>query len=528
MINIQDMKYQNSKDLNLTENSNIYFIGIGGVGLCSIAVLLKNRGHNIKGSDLFPNVTTDSLEKIGVKVDFSQDGQNIDSTIDIVVFSSAIQDDNPDLVKARELGIATLKYSQLLGLLMQTKKGVAVSGTHGKTTTSSMISVVLKQAGLRPECVIGGDVPDIRRDDSVNEAGDILVAEACEYDRSFLSLFPKIGIITNIDEDHLDYYKSIKSLKSAFAEFAATLPADGLLVVNGQDSNIEKALSGSLSCRIEKFAIGDIKTLSKNNTWVATKPRFEKGQNKFELYRNGKFFGKFSLVLPGNHNVMNALASIAVCHHFGVDIKVMSTALSSFRGVDRRFQVLENVKDITVVDDYAHHPTAIEATLKVARETFPGKRIWCLFQPHQFSRTKLLLDRFVNAFGCADKIILTEIYQARDSAEDIKSVSSADVVSEMWKIGLDVEFMPDHREIVEMLCDDLSSGDVLITMGAGDVWKVAKEVIVGLNQSYETSSMNISDERGHKSGLAKFSINSASDISAFFFNQSKALALHQL
>lgn len=475
-------KFNRCNSFNLTENIHIYLIGIGGVGMGAIAMLLKNRGCNVTGSDVYANVVTNSLSNVGVEVDFQQDGGKIDNTVDLVVVSAAIQDDNGDFLRSKELGIKIVKYSELLGMLMNGKNGIAVSGTHGKTTTSAMISFVLKSAGLDPECVVGGELSALNNI-PYSGKGDLLVVEACEYDRTFLRLSPQIGVITNIDEDHLDYYKSFKLLQSAFYEFGLTVADDGLLVINGQDYNTTEAL-GKLECKVETYGINDF--LSRCNTWEATKPVWEGGNNSFDVYYKGVFFGKFNLVVPGVHNVMNALASIAVCNNVGVDADAMADALSIFNGVDRRFQVLSRENDITIIDDYAHHPTAIETTLGVVKETFPNKKIWCLFQPHQFSRTKLLFNDFVHSFGQADKIILTEIYQARDTAEDIKSVSSLDVVLGLEGLGLDAAFMPDQQEIVNMLAKNLSGGDVFITMGAGDIWKVAdkvKERLTGFNMA---------------------------------------------
>lgn len=490
---------------DLPQKGYIHFIGIGGVGMSAVARLLKNNGYTVLGTDILFSLAITSLQDMGVKVSLQQNGQHIDPKTELIVTSAAITDDNPDLIKAKTLGIKIIKYSQLLGSLMKDKKGIAVSGTHGKTTTTAMISAILNAAGLNPTCVVGGDVPELYGN-SLSGNGELFVAEACEYDKSFLKLSPQVAVITNIDEDHLDYYKDAIGLKAAFAEFASSISEKGLLVINDKDCDIKEILP-HVNCKVESFSIRDyapynsqpvicnpddrplyisstmqvanpISQLSTNNsTWVATRSNLRGGKNVFTVFYKGDFFYEFSLIVPGFHNVLNALAAIAVCNHAGVDKEVMRLSLASFRGVKRRFQVLGEKNNITIIDDYAHHPTEIQATLKAAREIYPDRRIWCLFQPHQYSRTRLLLDRFVNAFEDADKIIFSEIYSARDSLEDKRSITSLAVVLKIRELGGDVQFIPDFEGIAEFLLKNLASRDVLVTMGAGDIWKVASDVL---------------------------------------------------
>lgn len=467
---------------NLSSEFGLYFVGIGGVGMSSVARLLKNNGYAVSGSDTFSNLATAALKNIGVKINFQQNGQCIDNNTDLIVASSAIPDNNLDLLKAKSLGIKIIKFSQLLGLLMKGKRGIAVSGTHGKTTTTAIISTILRTAGLYPACVIGGDTPGFD-DNYCPKKSDLFVTEACEYDRTFLNLTPQMAVITNIDEDHLDYYKDITELTSVFAQFASSICSNGLLITSEPVINILNNLS-SIKCNVESYAIVDDKRKNMAQ-WGATKPFFKDGKTHFTVFYDGKFFNDFYLRIPGLHNVMNALAAVAICHHAGVSKDVMAKALSSFKGVDRRFQVLGSVNDITIIDDYAHHPTAIETTLKTAKERYAGKRIWCLFQPHQYSRTRLLLERFVHSFGYADKIILADIYSARDSLEDMEAVSSLDIVKRIKDIGSDVELIPDHAEIAKSLCDRLIPGDVLVVMGAGDIWKVGENVLERLRIAAE-------------------------------------------
>ena len=471
------VKCQELSQLSLKHG--LYFVGIGGVGMSSVARLLKNNGFAVSGSDTLSNLATSALKNIGVKINFQQNGQCIDNSTGLIVTSSAIPDNNLDLLKAKSLGIKIIKFSQLLGLLMKGKRGIAVSGTHGKTTTTAMISTILQTAGLDPACVIGGDTPGF--DDNYRpEKSDLFVTEACEYDRTFLNLTPQMAVITNIDEDHLDYYKDIAELTSVFAQFASSICSNGLLITNEHVFNILNDFS-SIKCNVESFAIVNDKKKSMVQ-WEATQPILRDGKNYFTIFYNGKFFGDFYLTIPGTHNVMNALAAIGICHYAGVSKDVMAKAISAFKGVNRRFQVLGIVNDITIVDDYAHHPTAIETTLKAAKERYEGRRIWCLFQPHQYSRTRLLLERFVHSFGYADKIILSEIYSARDSVEDKEAVSSLDIVKRMEDLGSDVELISDHTEITNSLCHRLAPGDVLLVMGAGDIWNVGENVLKRLQK----------------------------------------------
>ncbi|MGR3220550.1 MAG: UDP-N-acetylmuramate--L-alanine ligase [Candidatus Anammoxibacter sp.] len=473
--------------------NDLHFVGIGGAGMSSVARLMKNRGYAVTGSDMLSNIATVAMEHLGIKINFQQNGQWIDDKTDLIIASAAIPDNNLDLIKARKLGIKIIKYSELLGLLMKDKKGIAVSGTHGKTTTTAMISAVLKTAGLDPACVIGGDTHDSNENTSFGN-GDLFVTEACEYDRTFLNLTPQTAVITNIDEDHLDYYKNLKELQAAFVEFASSINGNGLLVINEQDCNIFNNVN-DIKCNIESFGILDkclqpfIETATSNElyassvpTWSATTPVFKDGKNQFRVFYKGKFFGAFCIMLPGVHNVMNALASIAVCCHAGVHRDFISEAFSSFSGVDRRCQVLGTVNDITVIDDYAHHPTAIQATLKAVNDMYPGRRIWCVFQPHQHSRTKLLLERFAQSFEYADNIILADIYSARDSPEDMASVSSLDIAVKIRKTGSDAEVISDHVKIEDALCERLLTDDVLVVMGAGDICNVAANVLNKLKQ----------------------------------------------
>ncbi|MGQ3686168.1 MAG: UDP-N-acetylmuramate--L-alanine ligase [Candidatus Loosdrechtia sp.] len=447
----------------------VYFIGIGGIGMSAIARILINEGCVVTGSDLKTSSLTITLEKMGARINTKQDGSFMDPETDMVIISSAIGEDNPDLKIARKMGIKVVKYSQLLGSLMKEKRGIAISGTHGKTTTSAMISTILKTAGLDPTFVIGGEVPDIGGNAYLGK-GNLFVAEACEYDRSFLNLNPQIGVITNIEEDHLDYYENLEKIIHAFGDFASLVSKDGLLVANNNDANIALAIKRAY-CTVEMYS------LDKNTDWRGEIMSAGTGVNRFIIYRKGKFFGEFFLKIPGAHNVLNALASTAVCTYIGVDKSSLRDALASFTGANRRFQIVGAKNDITVIDDYAHHPTEIRVTLKAARELYPGKHIWCVFQPHQYSRTHRLLKDFSQSFKDADKVIFTDIYSARDNEYEKTITNSMKLCEETRSTGKDTQYIPQLCDAVDMLALQAKPGDIVITMGAGDIGKVAYDLV---------------------------------------------------
>ncbi|MFO0793721.1 MAG: UDP-N-acetylmuramate--L-alanine ligase [Candidatus Brocadiaceae bacterium] len=460
---------ENQFNYQLLRGRCVYFIGIGGIGMSAIARILISEGCVVVGSDVRSSSLTSTLEKMGARISTKQDGSFMTSETDMVVISAAISEDNPDLKTARQMGINVVKYSQILGSLMKEKRGIAISGTHGKTTTSAMVSTVLKNAGLDPTFVIGGEVPDIGGNAHLGK-GNLFVAEACEYDRSFLNLAPQIGVITNIEEDHLDYYENIEKITNAFGDFASLISEDGLLVVNNQDTNIAVAVKRA-RCPVETFS------LDNSSDWRGEILSTGNGISRFKISRKGYgYFDDFYLKIPGSHNVLNALAATAVCTYIGVDKDTIKSALASYGGASRRFQIIGVQRNITVIDDYAHHPTEIRVTLKAAREFYPERRIWCVFQPHQYSRTRHLLHGFAHSFHYADRVIFADIYAARDSEYEMTAVSSRMLCEEVSNRGVDARFIPQLGDIVNELFAEVKPGDIIITMGAGDVWKVAYDL----------------------------------------------------
>ncbi|MCP4411646.1 MAG: UDP-N-acetylmuramate--L-alanine ligase, partial [Gammaproteobacteria bacterium] len=371
----------------------VYFIGIGGAGMSAIAKILINEGYTVSGSDMECSPATYELGRLGVRINTEQNGECLEPDTNLVITSAAINENNLDLKKARSLGLKVVKYSEFLGSLMSTKSGIAISGTHGKTTTTAMISTILQRTGHEPTFVIGGDVTGIG-DNSCLGRGSHFVAEACEFDRTFLNLTPQIGVITNIEEDHLDYYKDLDGITEAFAEFISLIPDDGLIVVNNDDMNARKIIEGA-KCNVERYSIitesYERVNCETDTEWTAVVTYSDKDVSHFSIFKKGEYFGDFCIKTPGLHNVSNALAAISVCNYVGLSGETIKKELALFNGVSRRFQTISSKTGITIIDDFAHHPTEIKTTLATARAIYPTQRIWCVFQPHQHNRTKLLL-----------------------------------------------------------------------------------------------------------------------------------------
>jgi len=455
-------------------DKQIYFIGIGGIGMSGIAKMLIAEHATVSGSDIRDSAKLEELRRLGATVILGHAAENVPRDVDQVVMTAAIKPNNEELREAHKRGIKVLKYAEMLGILMRQRKGIAVSGTHGKTTTTAMISSVLVRAGLDPTFVIGGDVEALGGSSRVGN-GIWFVAEACEYDRSFHNLRPDIAVITSIEEDHLDYYRDLKEITQSFARFASLVPTDGVVIANNQDRNVRAAIEG-LECDVQTYGI------RVESDWMASEPAWDGSLSHFQAFYRGDMFGEFALQQSGVHNVLNALAAIAVCTRAGVSVDDIREGLASFQGVLRRFELIGEARGIVIIDDYAHHPTEIQVTLKAARERFDGRRIWCVFQPHQHSRTRFLLKDFARSFGSADRILVPDIYFVRDSEEDRTAVTSMDLVGEISNFGGDALYLADFDNIEEHLLENLVEGDVLITMGAGNVDEVARRVLARLSE----------------------------------------------
>ncbi len=456
----------------LKNKKRIHLIGCGGIGLSGIARIFLKEGKILSGSDTVESNLTNKLQKEGMKFFLGQRGENITEDMELVIISAAIKDDNPELKRAKNLKIPVITYAQALGLAMETRVGIAVAGTHGKTTTTAMITFILKEAGEKPDFVIGGEVEELGGNSGVGN-GNFLVAEACEFNRSFLSLKPKVAVVTNIEEDHLDYYHNLQEIKEAFAEFLSLVPPGGFIVLS------EQARRCLPKTKTNVFTYG----FGEGNDYQATRISLEKDRTNFNLLYQGNFYIPISLSIPGKHNILNSLAAFAVCDRLGIEKKVIFNALKNFKGVARRFEIKGKFKGITIIDDYGHHPTEIKATLSAIRQKYSNNRVIAIFQPHQHSRTRFFLDDFAKAFKKADLVIVPEIYFVRDSEEEKRLVNSKNLVDKIKKNRGNALYIPDFHSIVDYLLRIIRPFDVVLTIGAGPVYQVADELIKRLKKS---------------------------------------------
>ena len=450
----------------LENKKKVHLIGCGGIGLSGIARILLKEGKILSGSDTVESNLTKKLQKLGMKFFLGQRGKNITEDMELLIVSAAIKDDNPELKKAKGLKIPVISYAQALGLAMETGFGIAVSGTHGKTTTTAMITTILKKAGEKPNFVIGGEVKELGGNSGVGN-GNFLVAEACEFNRSFLSLKPKVAIVTNIEEDHLDYYQNLQEIKEAFAEFVSLVHHDGFIVLSEQ---AKKCLPKT---KTKSFTYG----FGKGNDYRATKISLKKDITNFSVLYQKKFSVSLSLSVPGRHNILNSLAAFVVANQLGIKEEIIKKALKNFKGVERRFEVKGKFKDITVIDDYGHHPTEIKATLSAIRQKYPDNRLIAVFQPHQYSRTRFFLDDFAKAFKKADLVIVPEIYFVRDSEEEKRLVNSKNLVEKIKENKGNALYITDFASIVNYLLQMTHPFDVVLTIGAGPVYQIADELV---------------------------------------------------
>jgi len=455
----------------------IHFIGAGGVGMSGLAQLLVKNNASVTGSDQTQTAVTDRLCESGADIKIGHNADNLDPDTDAVVISAAIKEDNPELQLAREKGYKIYKYAQMLGQLCNCYEGIAVTGTHGKSTTSAWLTYCLKQAGIDANFIIGADVIQLGTSSGTGDS-KYFIAEACEYDRSFLNIKPKIACILNIEQDHLDYYKNEEDIVNAFAAFAFGVKPDGVLIANGQDSNVATVISRlPADLRCETFG------LDKKCNFYAANIQLNDGLYSFDVYHNDKWLGSTRISLPGSHNIANALAVVAMAINVGLDPDRVLALLPRFTGIDRRLMLKGRIGQITVIDDYAHHPTEIKASLAAIRQRYEPSRIWCVFQPHQYSRTRFLLDDFSESFKLADVTIIPQIYFVRDSQAARKEVNSQILVERMRAKGTDAIFIDGFGRICEYLKDNVTAGDLVVTMGAGDIWKVADEYIQWLREN---------------------------------------------
>ncbi len=458
----------------------IHFVGIGGIGISATAKLMALKGKTVSGSDYQASEITKDLEGMGIKVFIRHNKKNLFSDTDLLVHSLAIPLENPELLKAKKLKIPILTYPELLGELMKGNLGIAVAGTHGKSTTTAIIGFILEQAGLDPTVIIGSKLKAFKGNVRLGKS-KYFVVEADEYGRGFLKLFPQIAVITNIEEDHLDYYQDLEDIISAFKKF--TNQTKETLIVNGDDKNILKIV-GSLKGK-EILTFGQKVGVDLRVTNVA----ISKAATNFKVIFKGNPLGRFSLRLPGTFNVYNALGAIGATLQLGVPIAKIKKGLSEFSGLWRRFEQVGKYKEAMIISDYAHHPTAIRNTIEATRQFFPKKKIIAVFQPHQHSRTKKLFKNFIAAFDKADLVILSEIFDVAGRENFDQDISSKDLAKVIRKRGKTVFYAKNLKKTRDLILENIRKDDIVLIMGAGNIYKLANE-LASLNAKCKVQNYN--------------------------------------
>lgn len=448
---------------------HVYFMGIGGISMSGFAELLHSIGFTISGSDSKESKITKHLETIGINIIYGQRAENITKNIDLIVFTAAISENNPEFMAAKELGIPMISRAEMVGQVMKNyETPIAISGTHGKTTTTSMVSHIFLAAEKDPTISVGGILKAIDGNLRIGKSGNF-ITEACEYTNSFLSFFPKISVILNIEEDHMDFFKDINDIRASFTKFAHRLPEDGTLIINGEIDNHEE-ITKDLTCKVITYGFDREK-----DYFAADNIEFDKdGFGSYDLYINNTFKKRIQLSVVGRHNISNSMAALAVAYTTGIPIETAEEGLAEFRGTDRRFQLKGKREGVTIIDDYAHHPTEIKATLESAKR-FPANSIWCVFQPHTYTRTKAFLPEFAEALSLADHVVLTDIYAAREV--DPGDISSRNILELLKEKGTDAYYFSSFSEIESFLLEKCTNGDLLITMGAGDVVSIGESLL---------------------------------------------------
>jgi UDP-N-acetylmuramate--alanine ligase len=445
----------------------IHFVGIGGIGMSGIAEILLNQGFAISGSDMNENENTEYLRQKGVEIKIGHFPENINGS-EVVVYSSAVNpDENPETLEARKQGIPIIRRAEMLAEATRLNYCIAVAGTHGKTTSTSMVGLILIKAGYDPTVIVGGRLKDFGGTNARLGKGEWTVVEADEYDRSFLQLLPTIAIINNIEPEHLDIYDGIEDLKNTFLQFANKVPFYGFVALGTDDPNVKEILSG-INKKIITYG------LSRNNDYYAKDIELQQNFSKFSVFKESENLGEITLNVPGYHNVKNALAAISIASELGIDFATIQNALSEFNGVLRRFDIQGESKGIMIVDDYAHHPTEIRATLDAACKGW-DRRIVAVFQPHTYTRTREFYKEFAQAFDEADVLVITDVYAARE--KPIEGISGELIAQQAQSYGhKNVHYIPDFDDIIEFLKSELKPGDMLITIGAGNVFKIGRTI----------------------------------------------------
>ena len=452
---------------------HIHMVGILGIGLSAIARVLAARGHQVSGSDLHSSPIRNDLERQGIEVYIGHAAENV-AGAELLIISSAIPDGSPEVRVARRLGIPVVKRQGMMAKMMAGSKGIAVAGTHGKTTTSAMIAVILEKVGLSPTFIVGGMIAELGTNARAGQ-GPYFIIEADEYDHMFYGLRPQVAVVTNVEMDHPDCYGDIADMRAAYGVFLRQVPSDGNIVACADSAELERVLQESGQ------EIAPVVTYGRSREAdyvVQDMQPNEAGGVDCRIYKRQKLWAELSLRVPGVHNALNGTAALIVAEGCGVESHKAASALSGFRGVLRRFEVKGECQGIVIVDDYAHHPTQVAATLSAARLRYPKRRIWAVLQPHTYSRTAALLDAFATCFGDADKVIITDIYAARSREKPI--ISAKDLAEAIEHE--DVRYLGSFGEVVAYLLSEMSGGDLLLTLGAGNGYTIGERVLTELRE----------------------------------------------
>ncbi|MCR5703821.1 MAG: UDP-N-acetylmuramate--L-alanine ligase [Eubacterium sp.] len=456
-------------ELNFNIPAKLHFTGIGGISMSGLAEIMLSRGFTVTGSDSRESDITNHLEKLGATVFYGQKAENVADDVEVLIYTAAVKQDNPELVAAKEKNIPMLTRAEFLGQIMKNyKMSIGVSGTHGKTTTTSMISQILLEADTDPTILVGGIMPTIKGNTRVGHSEHI-ITESCEYTNSFLSFPPKVGIILNVAADHLDFFKDLDDIRHSFKTYASLIPEDGALIINSDIDDIDY-FTKDLKCKVVKVGSDPEKS-----DYSATNITFDEfAHGSYDLVIHGEKKMHVQLSVTGEHNIYNSLASIATAHVLGLKDEDILKGLQQYGGTDRRFQYKGKVQGFTIIDDYAHHPDEIRATISTAKH-YPHEKLWVVFQPHTYTRTKALLDEFATELSKADAVILADIYAARE--KNTLGISSKDVMEKIKEIGTETYYFPTFEEIEQFLLKKVSKNDLLITMGAGDVVNIGEDLL---------------------------------------------------
>lgn len=453
----------------LKDFNKIHFIGIGGISMSSLAEILLQKGKKISGSDGVKSSVTESLEEKGIKVSIGQRAENITDDIDLVVYTAAVNEDNPELIAARASSAVVIDRAELVGALMlEYKHPISVAGTHGKTTTSSLVTEILLSANVEPTVSIGGMLPSIGGNYKVGK-DDYFVLETCEYCDSFLKFNPHSAIILNVDKDHIDYFKNLDNIYKSFNKFANRLPSDGFLIINKEIPRLSEVIEG-IKCSYETYG------RDSSADWYATNVSYNSmGHGTYTVNYKGSEIANVILSIPGEHNVYNSLSAFALCYKYGIPTDEIVRGINNYHGTDRRFQYKGSFNGVKVIDDYAHHPTEIAATINSARANDIGK-LCIVFQPHTYSRTYELLEDFAEVLSKADKVVLVDIYASRE--KDTGLVSSKDLAQKIVEHGGNVEYCGTFENAENYIINNCNPQDMLITMGAGDIVKLGEKLVL--------------------------------------------------